>query len=131
MEECQEGKKEELLQLVKILEYQKCCELGLKNGVIHDYLVLRKSELRRYCEGIVEKSQSVVMELCLNAVIEVDVASHTLLRVNGEDVKGIEHDQVLDLNDEGARWEGDVLDNQPYGWGVLYDSENRMVYEGF
>ena len=64
MEECQEGKKEGLLQLVKILEYQKCCELGLKNGVIHDYLVLRKSELRRYCEGIVEKPHSIVMENC-------------------------------------------------------------------
>ena len=24
-----------------------------------------------------------------------------------------------------------MLNNQPYGWGVLYDSENRMVYEGF
>ena len=38
---------------------------------------------------------------------------------------------MLDLNDDGERWEGDVLSNQPYGWGVLYDSENRMVYEGF
>ena len=41
---------------------------------------------------------------------------------------GIEHAQVLDLSDDGERWEGDVLNNQPYGWGVLYDSENRMVY---
>ena len=24
-----------------------------------------------------------------------------------------------------------MLNNQPYGWGVLYDSENRMAYEGF
>ncbi|KAM7453842.1 hypothetical protein BLSTO_05405 [Blastocystis sp. subtype 1] len=71
------------------------------------------------------------MELCLNGVIEVDIASHTLLRVNGEDVKGIEHAQVLDLNDDGERWEGDVLNNEPYGWGVLYDSENRRAYEGF
>ena len=126
MEECQEGKKEELLQLVKILEYQKCCELGLKNGVIHDYLVLRKSELRRYCEGIVEKPHSIVMELGLNGVIEVSIESHELLNVSG-----IEHAKVLDLNDDGERWEGDVLNNQPYGWGVLYDSENRRVYEGF
>ncbi|KAM7454178.1 hypothetical protein BLSTO_05068 [Blastocystis sp. subtype 1] len=37
-------------------------------------------------------------------------------------VSGIEHKQVLDLNDDGERWEGDVLNNQPYGWGVLYDS---------
>ena len=38
---------------------------------------------------------------------------------------------MLDLNDDGERWEGDVLNNEPYGWGVLYDSENRMMYEGF
>ena len=89
----------------------------------------------RDCAGImkelIEKSHSVVMELRLNGVVEVDTASHTLIRVNGEDVKGIEHKQVLDLSDDGERWEGDVLNNQPYGWGVLYDSENRRVYEGF
>ena len=43
----------------------------------------------------------------------------------------IEHNRVLDLNDDGERWEGDVLHNEPYGWGVLYDSENRKMYEGF
>ena len=57
--------------------------------------------------------------------------SKTLLRVNDEDLSGVEHNQVLDLSDDGDRWEGDVLNNEPYGWGVLYDSENRMVYEGF
>ena len=35
------------------------------------------------------------------------------------------------MSDDGERWEGDVLHNQPYGWGVLYDSEGEKVYEGF
>ena len=35
------------------------------------------------------------------------------------------------MNDEGERWEGDVLDNKPYGWGVLYDKEGENMYEGF
>ena len=64
-------------------------------------------------------------------MIEVDVDSRELLQVNGEDVNGIEHKQVLSLNDDGERWEGDVLNNQPYGWGVLYDSENRIAFNGF
>ena len=93
--------------------------------------MLSKNGLCWYHEGLIEKSHSVVVELRLNRVIEVDIASHKLLQVNGEDVNGIEHNQVLDLSDDGERWEGDVLDKQPYGWGVLYDSENRMVYEGF
>ena len=128
MKECEE---EVLIPLVKILKYQEYCELTLKKDVKDSYLVLHKNGLCWCHEGLIEKLPSIVMELCLNAVIEVDIASHTLLRVNGEDVKGIEHAKVLDLNDDGERWEGDVLNNQPYGWGVLYDSENRMTYEGF
>ena len=122
---------EVLIPFVKILKYQEYCELTLKSDVKDAYLVLCKNELCWYDEGVIEKSHSVVVELGLNRVIEVSIDSHALLRVNGEEAKGMEQAQVLDLNDEGERWEGDVLNNEPYGWGVLYDSENRMVYEGF
>ena len=125
------NEEEVLTPLMKMLEYQEYCELTLKNDVKGSCLVLHKNGLYWYQEGLIEKFPSIVMELCLNGVIEVDIASHTLIRVNGEDVKGIEHNQVLDLSDDGERWEGDVLNNQPYGWGVLYDSENRRAYEGF
>ena len=131
MKQC-EGENEVLTPLVKILKYQECCERVLKKDVKDSLLLLYEHDgLCWYHEGLVEKYPSIVVELCLNAVIEVDTTSHTLIRVNGEDVSGIEHNQVLDLSDDGERWEGDVLNNQPYGWGVLYDSENRMVYEGF
>ena len=130
MKDC-EGESEVLSPLVKILKYQEYCEFTLKKNRKDSHLVLHKNGLCWCHEGLVEKSPSIVVELHLNAVIEVDIASHTLIRVNGEEVSGIEHNQVLDLNDDGERWEGDVLNNQPYGWGVLYDSENRMAYEGF
>ena len=130
MKEC-EGESEALSQLVKILKYQEYCELILKKDVKDSHLVLHKNGLCWYHEGLIEEFPSIVVELCLNAVIEVDTASHTLLRVNGEDVKGIEHAKVLNLSDDGERWEGDVLDNQPCGWGVLYDSEGEKAYEGF
>ena len=131
MKGCKE-RNEVLNPLMKMLKYQEYCEWILKTNVKGPHLILNNHDrLCWYHEGLVEKSQSVVMELHLNAVIEVDTASRILLRVNGEAVKGIEHAKVLDLNDDGERWEGDVLTNQPYGWGVLYDSENRRVYEGF
>ncbi|KAK8833530.1 hypothetical protein WA577_006674, partial [Blastocystis sp. JDR] len=130
VKEC-EGESEVLSPLVKILKYQEYCELMLKKDVKDSYLVLHKNGLCWCHEGLIKKFPSVVMELHLNGVIEVDTASHTLLRVNGEDVKGIEHNVVLDLSDDGERWEGDVFHNEPCGWGVLYDSENRMAYEGF
>ena len=74
-------------------------------------------------------------ELAINIfgeeVVVANCRSKTLLRLNDEDLSGIKRNQVLDLSDDGDRWEGDVMNNEPYGWGVLYDSENRMVYEGF
>ena len=120
-----------MIPLVKILKYQEYCELMLKKDVKDAYLVLCENELCWYDEGLIEKSHSVVVELGLNRVIEVSIDSHALLRVNGEEAKGMEHNRVLDLNDEGERWEGDVLNDEPFGWGALYDSENRMAYEGF
>ena len=131
MKECEEEGNDVLSPLVSIMKYQEYCKWILKDDVKDSYLVLWKKGLCWCREGLLEKSPSVMMQLCLNGVIEVDIASHTLLRVNGENGKGIEHNQVLDLNDDGERWEGDVLNNQPYGWGVVYDSENRMVYDGF
>ena len=119
-----------MISLIKILQYQEKCELILKKDVKDSHLVLKKG-LCGYHEGLIEKPHSVVVELCLNRVIEVSINSRELLRVNGENVSGIEHNKVLNLNDDGERWEGDVLNNEPYGWGVLYDNENRMAYEGF
>ena len=131
MKGCKE-RNEVLMGLVKILKNQEYCEWVLKKDVKDAYVALyRHDGLCWYNEGVIERTHSIVEEVCLNGVIEVDIASHTLLRVNGEEVSEIEHNRVLDLNDEGERWEGDVLNNEPYGWGVLYDSENRRVYEGF
>ena len=95
------------------------------------YTCLRLSDSNPYYEGVVEMSGSAMAELSLDRVIEVSVDSHELLKVNGEDVSGIEHARVLNLSDDGERWEGDVLNNQPCGWGVLYDSEGEKKYEGF
>ena len=101
------------------------------NDKEHAYVALVHHNGWSWYEGIAEMASSVLVELSKEKVIEVDVDSHELLQVNGEDVSGIEHNQVLNLNDDGERWEGDVLNNDPYGWGVLYDSENRMAYKGF
>ena len=38
---------------------------------------------------------------------------------------------IVDLNRKGTRWEGEVYERQPYGWGCLYDEYDNLVYEGF
>ena len=80
---------------------------------------------------ILELGDWIIVQLSGESVIAVDIQSHQLLRLNEEDLSEMKQNEVLDLNDEGERWEGDVLNNEPYGWGVLYDSDNRRVYEGF
>ena len=115
-----------------IAKYRQYCEGVLKHHMDGSLLAVKMyDDLCWYYEGTVRVSSSVVMELCLNRVIEADVDSHVLLRMDGEEVSEIEQTRVLDLSDDGERWEGDVFRNQPYGWGVLYDSENRKMYEGF
>ena len=81
--------------------------------------------------GIGIKEGAIVVITTEDCVTVADVKKRQLLRVNGEAVSGIEHNQVLNLNDGGERWEGDVDDNEPYGWGVLYDDEGEKRYEGF
>ena len=82
-------------------------------------------------EGIGIKEGAIAVITTENIVIVADVKKRQLLRVNGKAVSGIEHNQVLNLNDGGERWEGDVDGNEPYGWGVLYDDEGEKRYEGF
>ena len=135
MKECvermkKEGSSELLMRFARIAKYQPMCEGSMKKAAETHLSLFNRDYVYWYHEGIAVAS-SVLVELNKERVVEVDVRLKKLLRVNGEDVNGIEHNQVLDLNDDGERWEGDVLNNQPYGWGVLYDSENRMVYEGF
>ena len=128
----QDGYSELLLDLVNRWRFQKSCIECMKTYREHAYVTFFNPDgLCWSYEGIVEKSSSLLLEVSVNGMIEVNVDSHELLRVNGEEVNGIEPNQVLDLSDDGERWEGDVRNDEPCGWGVLYDSENRMVYEGF
>ena len=77
-------------------------------------------------KGIEERNGDRIKEISERGTVEVSVEGKKVLHVNG-----IEQAQVLDLSDEGDRWEGDVLQNEPYGWGVLYDSDGEKMYEGF
>ena len=119
-----------LANLVKRFQKHVLCENLLKGEVGCCCLVSHYPHFCWFHNGIAEASSRVI-EMSEELVIEADIRLKELLRVNGEEMKAIQHNVVLDLNDDGERWEGDVLQNKPYGWGVLYDSENRMVYEGF
>ena len=46
-------------------------------------------------------------------------------------VEGLHSNAILDLGTSGARWEGDERNGTPFGFGVLYNTQNEKVYEGF
>ena len=80
---------------------------------------------------ILELGDWINVQMSGERVIAVDIQSRQLLRLSEMDLSEMKQNEVLDLNDEGERWEGDILNNHPFGWGVLYDTDNRRVYEGF
>ena len=43
----------------------------------------------------------------------------------------METPEILDLDDEGVRWEGNSLNEEMCGWGKLYGVSNELLYEGF
>lgn len=42
-----------------------------------------------------------------------------------------QHNQIIDLNMAGRRWEGDTIGGDPCGYGILYDDAGEKEYEGF
>ena len=97
------------------------------------YAVLKPCEdgLKQDGAWIEEIYEPIIGQYSSCSKTVVNRISKELLVVNEVDLSGMEHEQVLNLNDDGERWQGDVLDDCPFGWGVLYDSENRKAYEGF
>ena len=117
---------------------ERLAEILKRDAIVEDEILLSSLVEIRFIdgtmhavEGVWRRNEEVLVEMDKERVIEVNVKKKELMQLNGKDVKGIEHNQVLDLSDDGERWEGDVLNDEPYGWGVVYDSENRMAYEGF
>lgn len=95
------------------------------------FSILPVSSRLTISSGVFVHADSIVTELSPNKTVVADRDSHALLQVNSVDLNKVEHSQIIDLNDEGDRWEGDVLQQEPFGWGVLYDEDNNRRYEGF
>ena len=64
-------------------------------------------------------------------VIIVDTEEKRVLRVDDIDLANLEENVILDLNDDGSRWEGNTLEGVQFGWGKRYDSDGNLCYEGF
>ena len=82
-------------------------------------------------KGVSRMENGVIVEYGSGRIVRVDVNKKELLEVEEVDLNEMKRNEIVDLSVEGDRWEGDVLDGNPCGWGVLYDKSNERVYEGF
>ena len=83
-------------------------------------------------KGVSRVDDGVIVEYdSRGRIVRVDVDKKELLEVEGMDLSEMKRNEIVDLSVEGDRWEGDVLDGNPCGWGVLFDKNNERVYEGF
>lgn len=81
--------------------------------------------------GLFELAPSLLLHMYNRRVVLVDVSQRKTLFVKGIDLSEVKHNEIADLNVNGDRWEGDVVNGKPCGWGVFYDRDNHMTYEGF
>ena len=81
--------------------------------------------------GLFELAPFLLMQVYNWRVVVVDVSQRKTLFVKGIDLSEVRHNEIADLNVNGDRWEGDAVNGKPCGWGIFYDRDNHMTYEGF
>ncbi|KAK8802589.1 hypothetical protein WA171_006268 [Blastocystis sp. BT1] len=112
-----------------VLNSNKNCMLSLN---------VDKEEMRGVCkrgEEVIEvKENENEVELMI-----VNVLNHSMIvlkglkgeELNEMDLSELIENEIVDLNDDGMRWEGEVLKGDLFGYGCLYDEENELEYEGW
>ena len=125
-----EGHSELLVEFASIVKYQQYCEMLMRSHADSAYCSWCYRGVKWCYDGIVETSSSVVIQVSAEIIVEADIETHQLVKVNNIRVDCITHNALIDLS-EGNAWHGDGVDDQPFGWGVLYDSEGEKKYEGF
>ena len=116
----------------------------LKESVLNDNkncmlnLNVDKGEMKGVCkrgEEVIEvKENENEVELMI-----VNVLNHSMIvlkglkgeELNEMDLSELVENEIVDLNDDGMRWEGEVLKGDLFGYGCLYDEENELEYEGW
>ena len=101
-------------------------------------------ECEFYCDYESVKPSHGVVVICGVVVVQFDSRENNtvpflvadrrkrvLYYSSGRDVARTNHASIVDLDSDGTRWEGDTVGGDPYGWGILYDGDNNVLYEGF
>lgn len=80
-----------------------------------------------------------VVCICSFVIVFLDDRSYDLIRmfrvkkgriVEEVNLLSLKHNMELDILPQGSHWEGDILGQNPCGWGSLYNSDNYLLYRG-
>ena len=63
--------------------------------------------------------------------MKVKEKNTSLSNWNEINLNELKKDDIVDLSDKGDRWEGTSLQGNPFGYGCIYNNENRLIYNGF
>ena len=135
---------ESISKKINEVEWRMKWKEYLKESVLNDNkncmlnLNVDKGEMRGVCkrgEEVIEvKENENEVELMI-----VNVLNHSMIvlkglkgeELNEMDLSELVENEIVDLNDDGMRWEGEVLKGDLFGYGCLYDEENELEYEGW
>ena len=95
------------------------------------FVFFMKSGVMSVDYGIAEVDTTRILDVDDAVIVLGDKMTKQLLMVVIGDLSRVERNRTLDLSSTGNRWEGDVLNDGAFGWGVLFNKEGKMVYEGF
>lgn len=93
-------------------------------------------------DGVIKKGDEVVVMKANGTDVEfivMNLKRHSMILFDnsrGEKLSEtylghVEENYILDLTADGKRWEGNVRNGQPFGYGCLYDEDNNIQYEGY
>lgn len=105
---------------------------------IHDGDRLYSIGLQNPQKIIIKQDNTILAELFDDVgplVIQYDNGNKDMIVRNGEteeilDIVALSVD-ILDLDNEGRRWEGNVIEDKLYGFGSYFDGSGNFTYSGF
>ena len=99
--------------------------------------VLTVYDIDQACMYSVLKTNTLCYQLKWTAhtssMVVADLNTHEMSVYENGDQIDIIHASIgcIDLDVNGRRWEGEIQNGKPYGYGIVYDEDGREEYSGF
>lgn len=94
-------------------------------GILDDYPFVVQME---YTDGVLN-GPLIIANVAEKCFISISLTKNN--RVTEQIDLSTAEREIVDLDEDGTRWEGPAIDCSPCGWGRLFGKDNDLQYEGF